>query len=83
MPGNIEVWYSNHHLVNGPVFRPPFEHWSAIQMHHFNNEKVKVYHSNVSAIQMVSIQIPTVLVRVALRHCKRTLERESYVLFLS
>ena len=23
----MEVWYSDHHLVNGPVFRPPLEYW--------------------------------------------------------
>ena len=28
MPGPMEVWYSDYHLVNGPVFRPPFEYQS-------------------------------------------------------
>ena len=32
MPCTIEVWNSDHHWVNGPVFRPPFEYRSAIQM---------------------------------------------------
>ena len=32
MPGTMVVGYSDHHLVNRPVFRVPFEYWSAIQM---------------------------------------------------
>ena len=32
MPSPMEVWYSDHHLVNGPVFRPPFEYRSTNQM---------------------------------------------------
>ena len=26
------VWYSDHHLVNEPVFRPPFEYRTSIQL---------------------------------------------------
>ena len=54
----MAVWYSDHHLVNGAVFRPPFEYWSAIQMsctivlgiwiaNHLNNKLVKVPYSDV------------------------------------
>ena len=42
MPGTIVVWYADHHLENGLVFRPPFECmalgiWIA---NHLNNEKI-------------------------------------------
>ena len=67
MPGTMVVWYSDHHLVNRPVLRPPFEYWSAIQMrsgiwitNHLNNEQLKVRYSDVSIIQMLAVQIPTV-----------------------
>ena len=32
MSGTKEVCYSNHHLDNGLVFRPPFEYRSAVHM---------------------------------------------------
>ena len=41
MLGTMEVWYSDRHLVNEPVFRPPYEYRSAIQMpltEHLNSE---------------------------------------------
>ena len=67
MPSSMVVGYSDHYLVNGPVFRPPFDYRSAIQMpgtsiwiaNHLNNEQVKVCYSDVSAIQMFAIQIPS------------------------
>ena len=74
MPGTmVVVWYTDHHLVNELVFRPPFEYRSAIQMsntvvsgiciaNHLNNDQVKVFRSDVSVFQMSAIQIPTVLV---------------------
>ena len=31
-PSTLEVQYSDHHLFNGLVFKPPFEYWSAIQI---------------------------------------------------
>ena len=51
MLGTMAVRYSEHHLVNGLLFRPLFEYWSAIQMpgtmvmgigiaNHFNNKHV-------------------------------------------
>ena len=53
MPSTVVVRSSDHHLVKGLVFRPPFEYWSAIQMpgaivpgirlvKHMKNEQVKV-----------------------------------------
>ena len=68
MLGTIVVWYSDYHLVNEPVFRPPIEYQSPIQMsgtmelgiwiaNHVNREQVKVCFSNVSAFQMFTIQI--------------------------
>ena len=55
-----------------PVFRPPFEYRTGIQMvvwipnyhlntGHLNTGQVKVSYSDVSVIQMFVIQIPTVL----------------------
>ena len=32
MPGTTVVWYSDHHLVKGPLFRPSYEYRSDIQM---------------------------------------------------
>ena len=57
MPGTIVVKYSDHPLVNQPVFRPPFEYRFAIQMpgtkvpgiiiaNHLNNEQIKVRYSD-------------------------------------
>ena len=68
MPYTMKVWYSEHHLVNWPVFRPPFEYRSSIQMpgtmvpgiwiaNYLNNEQIKASSSNVSAFQIVAIQI--------------------------
>ena len=75
MPSTMVVWYSYYHLINGPVFRPPFEYRSVIEMpgtmvrgiwlaNHLNNEQVKVCHSDVSVIQMFAIQIPTVFLSI-------------------
>ena len=52
------VWLSDHHLVKGSVFKPPFEYKSAIQMsctmvpgirisNHLNTDQVKVHFSDV------------------------------------
>ena len=57
MPGTMEVQYSDHHLVNRLVLRPPFL-YSDARYHgtvHLNNEQVKVCYSDAPAIQ-----IPTV-----------------------
>ena len=66
------VRYSDHNLINRPIFRPPFEYRSAIQMpcsmvpgiwiaNHFNNKQVKVPSLEVSAVYLLAIQIPLVL----------------------
>ena len=68
MPSTIVVWYSDHHLVNWTVFRPPFEKRFTIQMpntmvlgiwtpNHLNNKQVEVDNSGVSAIQILTVII--------------------------
>ena len=66
IPCTMVAWYSEHYLVNEPLFRPPFENWSSIHMPvtmvHLKREpseplKIDI---SVSAVQMFTIQIPTV-----------------------
>ena len=52
MPGNMVVWYSDHHVVNRMIFTQPFEYLPAIQMPGTGNKQVKVHYADVSAIQM-------------------------------
>ena len=71
LAGTMVVLYSDHHLFNRPVFRPTFEYWFTIQIpvtmvpgiwivNHLNNEQLSSCYTDVSAIQMFTIQITTV-----------------------
>ena len=70
MPGTMVVQYSDHHLVYGLVFRPPFEYWSAIQMpgimvpgilitNHLNNEQVTVRYSDPHCFWYSNLELST------------------------
>ena len=65
--GAMVVWYSDRLLVNGSIYKPPFDYRPAIQIpsiniqgiwiiNHLSNEQVKVCYSDVSAFQMLAIQ---------------------------
>ena len=72
--GHQMVFSSDHHLVNRPLFRPPFEYQSAIQMpgsmvpaiwiaYHLNNEQVKVCYSDAHCRTTISIDCSLTLSR--------------------
>ena len=69
-PGTIIVRYSDYHLLNKLVFRPPFEYQSTIHMpgtivpvmwiaNHLNDKQVKVSYSDVSAFPIFASHMPT------------------------
>ena len=65
--GAMVVWYSDRLLINGSIYKPPFDYRPAIQIpsiniqgiwiiNHLSNEQVKVCYSDVSDFQMLAIQ---------------------------
>ena len=69
IPSTMVVQYSDHHLVNRQVFKPPFEYWSTIQMpdtmvpgirrvNHLNKKQLKVCYSDVSLFRLLLFRSP-------------------------